>query len=306
MSINIHKMNRHTHIQRIRASKMAEPVCVPNGESPRLTKLSGIRAVVFDIYGTLISSGVGDISLASQCNRDASLRASLIENGFELSNASQVQPLDQLLNTIICQHQAKRRSEGVDYPEVEIRLVWQDLIHTMREKEWMYSADHEGQIEDCIIDYECRVNPTQAMPHLLNTLQLIQARGLIMSIISNAQFYTKHLFEAWTDQPIESLNFSRACNVWSYQELIAKPSVKLYSIAADRLLQHHAIHAAEVLYIGNDIRNDIWPAQKIGFKTALFAGDDRSLRRRENDPECAHVVPDLVLTDLAQIIDCLN
>lgn len=305
MPQTIHKMNHHAHIQRIRASKMAEPVRVPNGESPQLQKLTGIRAVVFDVYGTLISSGVGDISLANQSNRDASLRASLIENGFEISDASHEQALDQRLNAIICQHQAKRQSEGVDYPEVEIRSVWQELIHTLREKNWIH-ADKEVEIEACVIDYECRVNPTQAMPHLLHTLQLIQERGLMMSIISNAQFYTEYLFEAWADQSIESLNFCAACNVWSYQELIAKPSAQLYRIAANRLFQQHAIHPAEVLYVGNDMRNDIWPAQKIGFKTALFAGDERSLRRRENDPDCAHVVPDLVLTDLAQIIDCLG
>jgi putative hydrolase of the HAD superfamily len=304
MPKNIKEIERKAQIQRIRASKMTEPVRVPNGESPQLQKLTGIRAVVFDVYGTLISSGVGDISLASQSNRDASLRASLVENGFKLSDASHAQALDQRLNAIICKHQAKRRSEGVDYPEVEIRSVWQDLIHTMREENWIDSAQ-SGEIENCVIDYECRVNPTQAMPNLLDALQTIQERGLMMSIISNAQFYTELLFEAWANQSIESLNFSPACNVWSYQELIAKPSAQLYTIAANRLFKQHAIDATEVLYIGNDMRNDIWPAQKIGFKTALFAGDERSLRRRENDPDCTYVVPDLVLTDLAQIIDCL-
>lgn len=302
-----HKMqniNHKAYIQRIRASKMADPVSVPNGESPQLKKLTGIRAVVFDVYGTLISSGVGDISLASQSNRDACLRASLIQNGFELTDASREHALDQQLHAIICQHQAQRRSEGVDYPEVEIRFVWQELIRSLSDKNWI-KTNEPKEIEACIIDYECRVNPTQAMPNLLNTLQAIQERGLIMSIISNAQFYTQLLFEAWADQSIEALNFSTACNVWSYQELIAKPSAQLYTIAADRLFQHHAIQPTQILYIGNDIRNDIWPAQKIGFKTALFAGDDRSLRRRENDPDCARVVPDLVLTDLAHIIDCL-
>ena len=175
----------------------------------------------------------------------------------------------------------------------------------MSAKKWI-ECEQSGDIEAYIIDYECRVNPTQSMPHLLTTLQAIHERGLIMSIISNAQFYTQYLFEAWAEHSIESLNFSHTCNVWSYQELIAKPSAQLYAIAAERLLKHHAIDASEVLYIGNDLRNDVWPAQVVGFKTALFAGDDRSLRRREDDPDCAHVRPDIVLTDLEQILDCLN
>ena len=41
------------------------------------------------------------------------------------------------------------------------------------------------------------------------------------------QFYTEYLFEA-ANQSIASLNFFPACNVWSYQELIAKAFRQLY------------------------------------------------------------------------------
>jgi len=51
------------------------------------------------------------------------------------------------------------------------------------------------------------------------------------------------------------------------------------------------------------MRNDILPAKKIGFNTALFAGDARSLRMREDDPECIRTSPDLVITDLIQLLE---
>ena len=50
------------------------------------------------------------------------------------------------------------------------------------------------------------------------------------------------------------------------------------------------------------MRNDIYPAHAIGFQTALFAGDRRSLRLRADDARCADLKPDLVLTDLEQLI----
>jgi putative hydrolase of the HAD superfamily len=56
-----------------------------------------------------------------------------------------------------------------------------------------------------------------------------------------------------------------------------------------------------VLYIGNDIRNDIWPADRLGCRTALFAGDARSLRLREDDERLSDVKPDRVVTALGQI-----
>jgi putative hydrolase of the HAD superfamily len=48
--------------------------------------------------------------------------------------------------------------------------------------------------------------------------------------------------------------------------------------------------------------NDIYPAQQLGFKTALFAGDTRSLRLRTDDSRCSNLSTDLVLTDLEQLI----
>ena len=47
--------------------------------------------------------------------------------------------------------------------------------------------------------------------------------------------------------------------------------------------------------------NDIYPAAMCGMNTALFAGDARSLRLREDHPDCQGLSADLVITDLRQI-----
>jgi len=49
--------------------------------------------------------------------------------------------------------------------------------------------------------------------------------------------------------------------------------------------------------------NDIYPAQRAGFKTGLFAGDTRSLRLRKNEPVCENMSADIVITDLIQLLD---
>ena len=46
-------------------------------------------------------------------------------------------------------------------------------------------------------------------------------------------------------------------------------------------------------------------AGKAGFKTALFAGDMRSLRLRRDDPEVENIKPDFIIDDLAQLLDIL-
>jgi len=48
---------------------------------------------------------------------------------------------------------------------------------------------------------------------------------------------------------------------------------------------------------------DIYPAKMTGFKTALFAGDSRSLRLREDDSKCKNLSADIILTDLIQVLE---
>ncbi len=79
----------------------------------------------------------------------------------------------------------------------------------------------------------------------------------------------------------------------------------MFQVAAERL-KNRDIPAHAALYIGNDMLNDIYPSKKAGFTTALFAGDNRSLRLRKDDPKCSNLSADLVITDLIQIIDYLG
>ena len=53
--------------------------------------------------------------------------------------------------------------------------------------------------------------------------------------------------------------------------------------------------------VGNDLLNDIAAAARCGCRTALFAGDTRSLRLRTDNLECARLKPDCVISDLQQL-----
>ena len=51
--------------------------------------------------------------------------------------------------------------------------------------------------------------------------------------------------------------------------------------------------------------NDILPAAQVGFRTALCAADQRSLRLREDDSRVSQTVPDIVVTNLEEVIACV-
>ena len=154
-----------------------------------------------------------------------------------------------------------------------------------------------GNLTDIRVDAE-------TLPHAI-CLAALQATGLKLGLVSNAQFFTPLMFPALLDQALDQLGFAEDSRFYSYQFLRAKPGEFLYQQAAEAL-SSLGIAADEVVYVGNDLLNDVAPAQAVGFRTALFAGDARSLRLREGDPRVTGVQPDLVLTDLAQLAPCLE
>ena len=140
------------------------------------------------------------------------------------------------------------------------------------------------------------------MPHLKQILQELKNKHIIVGIISNAQFFTPYLFDWFLKSDLKHLGFEPNLILFSYKFGYAKPSSFLFEVASSRLNEIN-IHADSVLYVGNDMLNDIYPAQKSGFITGLFAGDARSLRLRKNDPRCKDLSPDIVITDLIQLAD---
>lgn len=126
-----------------------------------------------------------------------------------------------------------------------------------------------------------------------------------MGIVSNAQFYTVEQFAVHLGGPPESWGFEPDLQFYSYRHGRAKPGADLYRMAADALARR-AIEPSQVVYVGNDMLNDVLPAAQTGFRTALFAGDARSLRLRRGDPRVDGLAPDLIVTSLTDLGDRLR
>lgn len=272
---------------------------LPTDARAKLPQLGGIRAVVFDVYGTLLVSGSGDISLTSGAARGDAAVEALAAVGLE---AQQGQSVVDTLHAVI---KGSHEDSQYEYPEVEIRDIWRETLYRLAEVELLRGEYRSVDLGELATHYECRVNPIWPMPGAKATLEAIRDAGLLQGIVSNAQFFTPEAFEPLLGGSLAELGFDESCCIWSYAHLQAKPGTFLYRQAA-ATLQQQGVSPGQVLYVGNDILNDVWPAQQVGFKTALFAGDARSLRLREQDPRVADAEPDAVLTDLSQILTILS
>jgi putative hydrolase of the HAD superfamily len=247
-----------------------------------------LEGILFDVYGTLFISDSGDIGLTTnRIHKEKSL--------LELLHRYEIErPLEALLkrffNTIHATHETLK-AKGVDFPEVEIDRIWMQVLEN----------DDINTVRAFAVEFEFLVNRVYPMPHLKELLSGCAKRKVLMGIISNAQFYTPLLFDLFLGLNPEGLGFVPDLVFFSYRFGYAKPSRFLYDMAA-RQLHQRGISPDAVLYVGNDILNDISPAKAVGFKTALFAGDARSLRLRKDDRRCSHVTADLVITDLIQLL----
>ena len=248
-----------------------------------------IRCVLFDIYGTLFISGSGDISLARKTTSTSRKLEQLVKK-YDVGKPAQ-DLVAELHDAIEIKHRILK-DQGIDYPEIKIDEIWQQIL----------GRGNIQRVRQFAIEYELIVNPVYPMPNLEKMLAACRQQNLAMGIISNAQFFTPLLFEWFLGDRMENLGFDPELIFLSYRSGCAKPSETLFKMAA-AAIEAKGLDTAAALFVGNDMLNDIYPAHQLGFQTALFAGDARSLRLRTDDPRCANLSADLILTDLGQLIE---
>ena len=302
-----YSLHRNELIQRIRElSKPLPPVDAK--VQPKLKQLDNIKAVVFDFYGTMFVSATGDTlveSVDDKRNKAMSMALKTVFPNLD-SYPSSSKVVELYIQEIESQKQLMR-DNGIDYPEIQITDIWMGIINKLK-NEGIKLPDLDDELhtlEKLTIEFEMRDNPTWPMPELKNTLDDLYDRNLILGILSNSQFYTPLIYEAHFEvTPVQDVFDINLC-IWSFEEKLCKPSLSFYEQLVRSATDHYELEPQNILYVGNDMLKDIYPAHHFGFKTALFAGDSRSLKWRKDDDRCRNLEPDLIITNISQILDCI-
>ncbi|MBN2515724.1 MAG: HAD family hydrolase [Deltaproteobacteria bacterium] len=263
---------------------------IPTGFRKSGTITGVIKAVLFDVYGTLFISRAGDISTAEEEATNNIIGIERLLKKYRIDRKASLfyrEFIDEIEREM-----GKMKEGGVDYPEVVIEKIWKTIL-PMKDDDF---------IERFAVEYEMIVNPVYPMPHAHELLSSLKKKNALMGIISNAQFYTPYLFPALLGGSIADLGFRNDLTFFSYVFGYGKPSLFLFRKAAE-CLDAWGIRRKNVLFVGNDMLKDIYPASAMGFQTALFAGDSRSLRLRKDDERCKNLAAALIITDLLHIDD---
>ncbi len=287
---------------------------VPASVPSRLPRMKDVRAVLWDVYGTLLALSAVDLEdfLTKKETMRGTFRLTAREFGLErYLDGDPAQKLMELYFREIERTHRRKQSRGVFSPEVNIERTWLKILKKLETKGYkprISRGETELDLALRVAYFFDDVYQTKVLyPGARQTLEGVKGLGLRQGIISNAQFYTPIAINmllrragSRAAEPMRDL-FDRRLVFFSYRLGVSKPNPLAFERARDRL-RRMGIEPARVLYVGNDVLNDMVPARRVGFKCVLFAGDRESLTMREDRPECAGFEPDGVIESLPQLL----
>ena len=283
-------------------------VPVPTGMDPCLPETKPVKAFVFDVYGTLLISDSGDIeeSVISAAN----LKKAMAFSNIRVTGDSLLQEgtlsgmLDEFVREIREFHDEHRTAER-PYPEIDIQHIWETILLRNHSK-GKIELDGSQCIKCMTFIFEILSNPLFPMPGMQEVIKELSDRRIPLGIVSNAQFYTPVVMNFFlTGRLAEEERvdyFDPDLTIFSYKFKRSKPDAFLFRALASALEKKYGLLPEEVLFIGNDMQKDVHAGHVAGFRTALFAGDRKSLRLREDVDPVRNTRPDYIITDLKQLL----
>jgi putative hydrolase of the HAD superfamily len=279
---------------------------INTGIDPAVNTKIQIQAVLFDVYGTLFVSGSGDVGSAQKGAKRKLFYTSFEKSGCTILSETGIEEAPELFIELIKKSHNQSKSNGIQYPEVDILRIWESLLISLLKRKIIQVPDDPYLLFRLATLYESLSNPVYPMPGSLDIIEFSRRSNIPFGIVSNAQFFTPLLFEAYFDRNLQTLGFNDKMCFWSYDHMRAKPDRTMFRFALDVLNSDYGIQPHNILYIGNDMLNDIAPAFSEGCRTCLFAGDSRSLRLRREIESIKFIKPDIIITDLHQLIPILS
>lgn len=212
-----------------------------------------IRAVLFDIYGTLFEVG--------EPPADAEVRWQRL---FEESLGTPP-PLDRkafaaaTAEAVARQH-AVARARGVPHPEVLWPVVLKEVVPALCTL--APAALEEFALRQMQVERKITLHPEAA-----EVLRRLQVRGCRMGLVSNSQAYTRR--ELGLLLRAEGLDpgwFDPFLCFFSYEHGYAKPDPHVFQWISTRLAML-GLPAGAAVMVGDRLDNDILPAQAFGLQT---------------------------------------
>jgi FMN phosphatase YigB (HAD superfamily) len=294
----------------------------PEVERPRarahLTRLPDVRAVTWNVYGTLLAIAGGEMCFVhpQQLIMDLALEKTIQE--FKMWGSMTRKPgqpaeyLRPLYVTVLHQLQTDHR-RAEKYTELSVDRLWEALIKKLLQKDYKFDAGFYGSLNEFSAKvayfFHASLQGVACYPGAARALRHIKEGGLAQGLLGNGQCFTPPQLrrclgrqEAGADGA--ELIDPRHCTL-SYEVRARQPSDKLFRQALAGFAER-GIKPDQVLHVGSRVSLDVVPARRLGMRTGLFAGDKASLEANNKQLESPMSRPDVLLTELTQIAEVVG
>jgi hypothetical protein len=283
---------------------------------PHLVRLSGIRAVTWNVYGTLLAIAGGD--LVFQHANDFVMNVALDKTVQEFKMWASMsrkpgQPADYM--KIIYEQvldEQRLAPPGERSPEVAADRLWETIIKKLFQKDYQFDTNFYGSLNEysrkVAYFFHASLQGTGCYPGAACALRHVAGLGLPQGLHADGQcFTTVQLQRGLTVQEPVALDevLPPELRALSFELRGRKPSERLQRHSLQQLSKR-GLAPDEVLHVGSRIVQDIVPAKRLGMKTALFAGDRASLQASGEQLKEPPSRPDVLLTELSQITEVVG
>jgi FMN phosphatase YigB (HAD superfamily) len=221
-----------------------------------------IRALIFDVYGTLLEVGPpppdADVRWRQLCQDVLQTEAPLSRLDFSTATSK-----------VIAQLHAAARARGIPWPEVCWPSVVAEIVPALAQlapparEEFLFRQIQTG-------------HTTEMAGETASALRQFKDQACLLGIASNAQAYTlRELQEGMAPHRLGMDLFERDLSFWSFQHGFSKPSPHVFRILTARL-EARGVRPGQTIMVGDRLDNDIEPGKAQGWRTWLFspsAGD---------------------------------
>jgi FMN phosphatase YigB (HAD superfamily) len=288
----------------------------PLRAKPTLKTLPDIRAVLWSVYGTLLTIQDGQLmhEHPQELRMQVALEKTIEEfNMWYSMHREKGAPWEAMLRQYhkIVQHLAmvgtKRKG---DKPHVDSARVWGTIIERLIQNEYQWDTSIAASPDDLAVKvayfFHAMLQGVRATPHAANVVTRLSQGHIRQGLLADTQRFTVaqmlHAFgETEQIQNPQEL-FSPTLLIESARYGIRKPSETLFARAAHQVEKLH-FQPEQVLCVSHRLDGDLAVAAEYGFRTALYAGDKNCCPVTAEQLKDPDLRPDRLITDLEHVLD---
>jgi len=317
MSLSLAQYAEHLDSRRD-LSWPAPPEVHRTKSKPHLKSLPMVKAVTWNVYGTLLAVTGGHFirEHSQKFIMDLALDKTIQEFKMWKSMSRKPGHPAEYMRVMIsnCLDQLSLQVEkGETFPEIPHERIWEGILKKLMQNEYLIESGKYGTLEECAVKiayfFHRSLQGVGAQVGAADTVNWLHENRYWQGLLADGQAFTSlHLERCFAeqnpqvhvDQCIPPMN-----RVLSHAIRGRKPSERLFREMINKLREFN-IDPEETLHVSNDLDNDLAPARKLGFLTCLYTGDSKSLIASAKLVEDKATRPIAMITELSQVIEMLK